>query len=119
MPFKLGKGRKDQPDDGLKDWKPMKIAETLQLKKQELQKEKANIAENFLFSLPKPKKEEQKEAKLAFDEKLLLRPREKGGKKAELTEEQIKWDVEDQTFIKKEFEQQGKGAIEHELVEDE
>lgn len=32
-----------------------------------------------------------------------------------LTEEQIKWDVEDQSFIKKEFERENKEKIEHEL----
>lgn len=59
------KGKKDD-EDGLKDWKPMKIAESVEQQKKDLQKEKSNLAENFLTSLPKPKTE-QKEPKLAFD----------------------------------------------------
>lgn len=59
------KEKKDD-EDGLKDWKPMKIAESVEQQKKDLQKEKSNLAENFLTSLPKPKAE-QKEPKLAFD----------------------------------------------------
>ena len=44
------------------------------------------------MSLPKPKAE-YKEPKLAFDERLLFKPKDKAVKKAELTEEQIKWDI--------------------------
>lgn len=34
----------------------------------------------------------------------------------EPTPDQVKWDIEDQTFIKKEFENRNEENIEHELI---
>ena len=68
--------------------------------------------------MPKPKSEQPKEVKLSFDERTIYKNRVKEPKKLELTDEQKKWDVEDQSFIKKEFEREKKEEIEHELAEE-
>ena len=62
-----------------------------------------HLATHFLTSLPKPKSEQSKEVKLNFDERTIFKHKAKEPKKLELTEEQRKWDIEDQSFIKKEF----------------
>ena len=64
----------------------MKIAETVDEHRKELQSEKVNIADSFLSSLSKPKNQKTKEAELKFDEKILFKPKEKVAKKVELTE---------------------------------
>lgn len=39
VPFKMfGRNKKGDLDDGLKDWKPMKIVDTVEQQKKELQK---------------------------------------------------------------------------------
>lgn len=68
------------------------------------------------MTLPKPKATQPKEARFTFDEKILFKPKEKAIKKAQPTAEQIKWDIQDQTFIKKEFENRKEDEIEHKLV---
>jgi hypothetical protein len=52
-----------------------------------LQKEKVNIASNFLMGLSKPKNDQQpKDVKLNFDQKVFFKPKEKTVKKMEPTE---------------------------------
>lgn len=81
----------------------MKISEIQDREKKEVQKQKDNIANNFLNFLPKPQNVKASEKPSFMDDKMMFKPTAKPVKKVEPTSEQVKWDIEDKSFIKTEF----------------
>lgn len=86
--------------DELKDWKPSKI-EKKKEEKVEKQEQKEDIAVAFLSSLSKPVNKSENRVRSIFDDEPALPLPKPAINMKKLTPEQIKWDIEDQTFIRK------------------